>query len=69
MHVFPKPGHFQTLNDPKSKSTEGIFCKFLFRMYDTDGSGTIDFTEFMILFHIILIFASLLILAVVIWKI
>ena len=21
-------------------------------MYDTDGSGTIDFTEFMILFHI-----------------
>ena len=22
------------------------------RMYDTDGSGSIDFTEFMILFHI-----------------
>ena len=24
----------------------------LFRMYDTDGKGGIDFTEFMILFHI-----------------
>ena len=36
----------------KSKSAGVIFCKFLFRMYDTDGSGAIDFTEFMILFHI-----------------
>jgi len=26
--------------------------KHIFRMYDTDGKGGIDFTEFMILFHI-----------------
>ena len=38
---------------PSNFTFLGIFPElFTFRMYDTDGSGSIDFTEFMLVYHI-----------------